>query len=147
MRNCGASGTFRRLAGEASPDDLARASSGTRWTNRQLLFHMLLGNLITRALIVLAGMFPCLPASASRVFAGLQCWTAVLSLAESRLAEARGWERSGSAREIRPQICQSGTHVIRPWAASPAARRDTGLCPLSLGGCGSALALQRGCRA
>ena len=63
--------TFRHLIEEASPADLARASSGTRWTNQQLLFHMLLGYLITRALIVLAGMFARLPARASRVFAGL----------------------------------------------------------------------------
>jgi hypothetical protein len=63
--------TFRRLVEEASPGDLARASSGTRWTNQQLLFHMLFGYLITRALIVLAGMFGRLPARASRVFGGL----------------------------------------------------------------------------
>ena len=62
--------TFRRLVQEAGPDDLARASSGTRWTNQQLLFHMLFGYLITRALIVLGGMFARLPASASRIFAG-----------------------------------------------------------------------------
>jgi hypothetical protein len=63
--------TFRQLVDEASPDDLARASSGTRWTNQQLLFHMLLGYLITPALIVLAGTFARLPADASRVYAGL----------------------------------------------------------------------------
>jgi hypothetical protein len=63
--------TFRRLVEQASPDDLVRASRGTRWTNQQLLFHMLFGYLITRALIVLAGMFARLPASASQVFAGL----------------------------------------------------------------------------
>jgi hypothetical protein len=63
--------TFRRLVEEASPEDLARASSGTRWTNEQLLFHMLFGYLLTRPLIVLAGMFARLPPSASRAFAGL----------------------------------------------------------------------------
>jgi hypothetical protein len=63
--------TFRRLVEEASPDDLARGSSGTRWSNQQLLFHMLFGYLLTRPLIVLAGMFARLPASASQVFAGL----------------------------------------------------------------------------
>jgi len=63
--------TFRRLAEDASPKDLARRSDGTRWTNQQLLFHMLLGYLIMRALIMLAGMFARLPASASRVFARL----------------------------------------------------------------------------
>lgn len=62
--------TFRRLV-EASPEDLARPSSGTRWTNKQLLLHMLFGYLITRALIVLAGTFARLPARASQVFAGL----------------------------------------------------------------------------
>jgi hypothetical protein len=63
--------TFRQLVDEASPDDLARASSRTRWTNQQLLFHMLLGYLITTALTVLAGTFARLPADASRVYAGL----------------------------------------------------------------------------
>jgi hypothetical protein len=63
--------TYRRLVEEASPGALARASSGTRWTNQQLLFHMLFGYLITRTLIVLAGLFACLPARASQVFAGL----------------------------------------------------------------------------
>jgi DinB superfamily len=63
--------TFRRLVEDASPGDLARASDGTRWTNQQLLFHMLLGYLIMRVLLVLAGMFARLPARASRVFARL----------------------------------------------------------------------------
>jgi hypothetical protein len=61
--------TFRRLVEDASPGDLARGSSGTRWTNRQLLFHMLFGYLLMRPLLVLAGMFARLPASASRGFA------------------------------------------------------------------------------
>ena len=33
--------TFRRLVQDASPGDLARTSYGTRWTNQQLLFHIL----------------------------------------------------------------------------------------------------------
>ena len=63
--------TFRRLVEDASPADLGRASDGTRWTNQQLLFHMLLGYLIMRALIALAAVFARLPESASRVFAWL----------------------------------------------------------------------------
>jgi hypothetical protein len=63
--------TFRRLVEEASPADLARGSSGTRWTNQQLLFHMLFGYLLMRPLVPLAAMFARLPVSASRVFAGL----------------------------------------------------------------------------
>jgi DinB superfamily len=65
----GARAAFRRLVEDASPDDLARRSSGTRWTNRQLLFHMLFGYLLMRPLLVLAGIFARLPVSASRVFA------------------------------------------------------------------------------
>jgi len=60
---------FRRMVQDASPDDLARASEGTRWTNEQLLFHMLFGYLLMRPLIILAGMFAQLPSGASRVFA------------------------------------------------------------------------------
>jgi Mycothiol maleylpyruvate isomerase N-terminal domain len=43
---------FHRLAGDATPADLRRPSDGTSWTNRQLLFHMLFGYLIVRALLV-----------------------------------------------------------------------------------------------
>jgi len=63
--------TFRRLVEDASPADLARRSSGTRWTNQQLLFHMLFGYLLMRPLLALARMFARLPVGASRVFAGL----------------------------------------------------------------------------
>lgn len=63
--------TFRHLLEDASPKDLARPSNGTRWTNQQLLFHMLFGYLLMQALIPLAGMFARLPTSASRVFARL----------------------------------------------------------------------------
>src|SRR5215469_17768335 len=63
--------TFRRLVEDASRDDLARPTDGTRWTNQQLLFHMLLGYLIMRPLFVLARIFARLPAGNSRVFARL----------------------------------------------------------------------------
>jgi len=63
--------TFRRLVADASPADLARPSNGTRWTNRQLLFHMLFGYLLMRALITIAGVFARLPVSGSRAFARL----------------------------------------------------------------------------
>src|SRR5215468_1558402 len=61
--------TFRRLVEDASPADLARRSDGTRWTNQQLLFHMLFGYLLMRPLIVLARVFARLPATASQAFA------------------------------------------------------------------------------
>ena len=62
---------FRRLVSNAAPADLRRPSDGTRWTNQQLLFHMLLGYLITRALLILARIFSRLPGAASRAFARL----------------------------------------------------------------------------
>ena len=62
---------FRRLAGDATPADLRRASDGTRWTNQQLLFHMLFGYLIVRALLILVRVFSLLPDGASKAFARL----------------------------------------------------------------------------
>ena len=62
---------FRRLVGDATPPDLRRPSDGTRWTNQQLLFHMLFGYLIVRALLVLVRVFGLLPDWASRAFARL----------------------------------------------------------------------------
>ena len=62
---------FRRLVGDATPADLRRPSDGTRWTNQQLLFHMLFGYLIVRALLVLVRVFSRLPDGASKAFASL----------------------------------------------------------------------------
>jgi DinB superfamily len=62
---------FRRLVADATPADLRRPSAGTRWTNQQLLFHMLFGYLIVRALLVLVHVFGLLPDGASKAFARL----------------------------------------------------------------------------
>ena len=50
---------------------LRRRSSGTRWTNQQLLFHMLLGYLIMRALMNLVRVFGRLPEGVSRTYSHL----------------------------------------------------------------------------
>lgn len=60
---------FRQLLADTSLDDLRRSSDGTRWTNEQLLFHMLFGYLIVRALLWLVRGFGRLPDSVSRVYA------------------------------------------------------------------------------
>lgn len=60
---------FHRLLTVASPADLKRRSDGTRWTNEQLLFHMLLGYLVVRTLLGLVRLFGRLPDGISRVFA------------------------------------------------------------------------------
>jgi len=44
---------FHQLVGTATAEDLRRRSNGTRWSNRQLLFHMVFGYLIVRTLLPL----------------------------------------------------------------------------------------------
>lgn len=44
---------FHQLVHAASAADLRRRSDGTRWTNRQLLFHMVLGYAVVRTLLPL----------------------------------------------------------------------------------------------
>lgn len=44
---------FHQLINAASSDDLQRPTDGTRWTNRQPLFHMVLGYGIVRTLLPL----------------------------------------------------------------------------------------------
>jgi len=63
--------TFHHLLEHASPAELRRASRGTLWTNEQLLFHMVFGYLIVRALRVLVKGFERLPDGVSRAHARL----------------------------------------------------------------------------
>ena len=60
---------FRGLLQGANSSDLRRASTGTRWTNEQLLFHMLFGYIIVLALLRLVQRFSWLPSAVSRGFA------------------------------------------------------------------------------
>jgi hypothetical protein len=62
---------FHRLIDAAAPADLRRPTDGTRWTNQQMLFHMLFGYLVVRALLVLVRVFGLLPDGASKAFARL----------------------------------------------------------------------------
>jgi hypothetical protein len=61
--------SFHELLDGASVADLRRRSDGTRWNNKQLLFHMLLGYLIVRALRGLVVTVDRLPANTNRRFA------------------------------------------------------------------------------
>ena len=61
--------TFGDLVRQTAPANMRRRSNGTRWTNRQLLFHMLFGYLVVRALMPLVHGFGSLPAGWSRRFA------------------------------------------------------------------------------
>jgi hypothetical protein len=44
---------FHQLITNATPGDLRRPTDGTRWTNRQLLFHIVLGYGVVRTLLPL----------------------------------------------------------------------------------------------
>ena len=63
--------TFHRLARSASPEALRRPTDGTRWTNEQLLFHMLFGYLVVLRLLPLVRLLGRLPDRFSRVFSAV----------------------------------------------------------------------------
>jgi DinB superfamily len=62
---------LRTLVVPASSAELRRRSAGTRWTNQQLLFHMVFGYMIVNALLPLVRLFGRLPDTFSRAFAAL----------------------------------------------------------------------------
>ena len=62
---------FHRLVREATAEDLRRGSAGTRWTNRQLLFHMVFGYLVVRTLRPLVRGLGRLPIACSRRFSAV----------------------------------------------------------------------------
>jgi hypothetical protein len=61
---------FHRLLADAeSQDAWLMPTRGTRWTNEQLLFHMVFGYMVVQRLLILVKAFSRLPDSASRMFA------------------------------------------------------------------------------
>jgi hypothetical protein len=62
---------YRDLLDTATVAELREPTDGTRWTNEQLLFHMLFGYLLVRNLRLLVWCFSRLPDEASRLFAAL----------------------------------------------------------------------------
>ncbi|HET9859331.1 MAG TPA: DinB family protein [Nocardioidaceae bacterium] len=62
---------LHRLAAGASAGDLRRPTDGTRWTNQQMLFHMVFGYMVVRRLLPLVRLFGRLPDRFSRTFAAL----------------------------------------------------------------------------
>ncbi|HEY8701995.1 MAG TPA: DinB family protein [Arthrobacter sp.] len=55
----------------AAPADLRRPTNGTRWTNEQLLFHMVFGFMVVRALLPLVHAVSRLPQPLARGFAAV----------------------------------------------------------------------------
>jgi hypothetical protein len=62
---------FHRLLDSATGAELGRATNGTKWTNKQLLFHMLFGFILVRVLLPLVKGFGRLPPTVSRAFAAI----------------------------------------------------------------------------
>jgi hypothetical protein len=62
---------LRALVESASAADLHRRTDGTRWTNRQMLFHMVFGYMVVWRLLPLVRLAGRLPDSFSRRFAML----------------------------------------------------------------------------
>lgn len=60
---------FHHLVDAATAADLRRRSNGTRWSNDELLFHMLFGYMIVRALLWLVRGLSILPKAYTRRFA------------------------------------------------------------------------------
>jgi hypothetical protein len=61
---------FHRLLTEAERHNAwTRPTRGTRWTNEQLLFHMVFGYMVVQRLLILVRVFSRLPDAASRTFA------------------------------------------------------------------------------
>jgi hypothetical protein len=61
--------TFHALVTEGSPADLRRSTRGTRWTNQQMLFHMMFGYMIVSRLLRLVRLLGRMPDQFSAVFA------------------------------------------------------------------------------
>jgi hypothetical protein len=64
-----AAADFRLLLDGATSRELRSGSNGTKWTNEQLLFHMLFGYLLVRRLLILVRFLGRLPDGVSRAFA------------------------------------------------------------------------------
>jgi hypothetical protein len=62
---------LHRLVAGATAADLRRRTDGTRWTNQQMLFHMVFGYMIVRRLLPLVRGFGRLPDRYSRTFAAV----------------------------------------------------------------------------
>jgi hypothetical protein len=55
----------------AEPEDWGRPTVGTRWTNEQLLFHMVFGYMVVQRLLILVRIFSRLPDPVNHAFADI----------------------------------------------------------------------------
>lgn len=88
---------FHQVITHATAADLRRKSAGTDWSNRELLFHMLFGYLITRNLLVLVTLIGHAPDAAQRAFAS------VLDAATPAFHRINFWGSRAGGRMISPR--------------------------------------------
>jgi hypothetical protein len=62
---------FHAALDSSSAEDLKRPSNGTRWTNEELLFHLLFGYIVVVVLIGMVKLLGLLPRPATKPFASL----------------------------------------------------------------------------
>jgi hypothetical protein len=89
---------FSRLIAGSSDGNLNQSSDGTRWTNRQTLFHMLFGYLITRNLRLIVKTVSRLPAGALQMFARQ------LDSAALPFHHVNYWGSCAGARVLAPRV-------------------------------------------
>ena len=119
-RNCR---ELERWLAAASDADLRRRSAGTRWTNEELLFHMVFGYLVVLALLPLVRTFGALPAPFSRAFASmLNAGTAPFDVVNylGSKAAARVFNRKRMAAKLRRVTQALGRRMEGESAASMA---------------------------
>ena len=63
--------TFHQLLEAAGPDDWCKPTRGTRWTNEELLFHMVFGYMVVQRLLLLVRVLGRLPDCVSAAYARL----------------------------------------------------------------------------
>jgi len=62
---------FHNLLDAATSTELRAPTNGTRWTNEQLMFHMVFGFILVRPLVLLVKGFDRFPAAVSAAFAAV----------------------------------------------------------------------------
>ena len=105
----------------ATPADLRRRSSGTRWTNEELLFHMVFGYMIVRALLPLVRVISRLPQSWGRRFAaGLNAATVPFDFVNywGSRAAALVYNRHRMGRKLQKTVTALARRLERETATS-----------------------------
>jgi len=111
---------FDQLVSNVAIGELDAPTSGTKWTNRELLFHMWFGQRIARSFIPLIGGFSRLPPGAS------QSWVRVLTGATKPYEWVNYIASAAGGRVVPLQVTRAwmrrDTNALIRWAehASPA---------------------------